>query len=99
MSIDVRPISADELKAFQQTMSVPFGFDPTPEMIERFNKICELERLRSAFDGDQMVATFGTRSFRMTVPGSTLPSAGTTFVSVIPTHRRQGILRTLMTEH
>jgi predicted acetyltransferase len=55
--------------------------------------------LRAAFDGDQMVATFGALSLRMTVPGNVLPVAGTTVVTVLPTHRRQGILRMLLTDH
>lgn len=99
MSVQIRPITAAQIETFQQTMSVPFGSDPTPELAERFANVFELERLRAAFDGDQMVATFGAFSFRLAVPGSMLPTAGTTVVTVLPTHRRQGILRAMMTEH
>jgi predicted acetyltransferase len=99
MSIQIRPISADELDAFQDAMGVPFGFDPTPEARTCFEKFFELDRLRAAVDGDQMVATFGTHSLQLTVPGGSLPTGGTTLVTVLPTHRRQGLLRTLMTEH
>jgi predicted acetyltransferase len=35
----------------------------------------------------------------MTVPGSILPLAATTVVTVLPTHRRRGIFRNLMTAH
>ena len=99
MSINIRSISADEREAFHQTMAVPFVFDVTPERTERFNHVFELERLRAAFDGEQMVATFGAVSLQLTVPGASLATAGTTVVTVLPTHRRQGILRSLMTEH
>ncbi len=99
MNIHIRPISADEVEAFQRTLAVPMGFDPTPELAARFQKVFELQRLRAAFDGDHMVATFGAFSLTMAVPGGALPVAGTTVVAVLPTHRRQGILRSLMTEH
>ena len=83
MSVEIRAVSPDETRAFHRAMGVPFGFDPTPEMTERFENIIEHERLRAAYDGDQLVATFGAFSFRMTVPGGTLPTAGTTVVTVL----------------
>lgn len=99
MDLQIRPIAADELDTFQRTMGVPFFFDPPPEMAERFAKTVELDRLTAAFDGDQMVATFGAFSLQMSVPGGVLPAAGTTVVTVLPTHRRRGLLRKLMTQH
>jgi predicted acetyltransferase len=99
MSVQIRPVSAGQLEAFQKTLGVIFGIEITPELVERFNNVLEVERLRGAFDGDQLVATFGAFSLRMSVPGGMLPVAGTTVVTVLSTHRRQGILRTLMTEH
>jgi predicted acetyltransferase len=99
MALDIRPISADEVPAFVDAMSVPFGFDPKPEQLERFKKTFELARLRAVFDGGSIVATFGAFSFQMSVPGGSIPMAGTTVVTVAPTHRRQGILRALMADH
>jgi predicted acetyltransferase len=80
-------------------MGVPFGFDPSPELAERFARVAEIDRLRAAFDGERIVATFGAYSLQLTVPGGVLPAAGTTVVAVMPTHRRRGLLRSLMTEH
>jgi predicted acetyltransferase len=99
MGFEIRPISAEELPAFHGAMGVPFGFDSKPEQLERFRNTFELERLRAAFDGGQIVATFGAFSYRMAVPGGSTPMAGTTVVSVSPTHRRQGILRAFMADH
>lgn len=99
MGVEIRAVSAEELDTFQQAMGIPFGFDPSAELRDRFQHLFELERLRSAFDDGQMVATFGALSLRLTVPGGFLPTAGTTVVTVMPTHRRQGLLRTLMREH
>jgi predicted acetyltransferase len=43
-----------------------------------------------------VVGTTGVYSLRMAVPGAVLPVAGVTAVSVLPTHRRRGVLRSLM---
>ena len=59
MSIVVRSITDDELERFRHTMGVPFGSDPPPEGLERFKAVFELERLRAAFDGRDMVGTYG----------------------------------------
>ncbi|MBI3469438.1 MAG: GNAT family N-acetyltransferase [Planctomycetes bacterium] len=98
-SIQVRGISEEELPTFLQTMSVPYGFDPSPERVARLQKNFELSRLRAAFDGQRVVATFGSFGLKMTVPGGVLPAAGTSVVSVVPTHRRRGVLRAMMAEH
>lgn len=99
MTVEIRPIVQEQLAEFQKAMGVPFGFDPNAEMLERFKRTFELDRLRAAFDGDQIVGTFGAFSFELTVPGGNLPMAGTTVVTVLPTHRRQGILRKMMADH
>lgn len=103
--IDVRPIRPDEFEAFLIAMSGPFGFDlPEDEdertqMVERNARVFEPERSRCAFDGDRIVGTLGTFSFQMTVPGGSVPVAGTTMVTVQVTHRRSGLLRSMMTSH
>ncbi len=100
MRFPIRKIAAEEQAQFQQAMSVPFGNDPSPGWRERFRIAMEQADLYSAFDGDEMVSTFGSYRLDLTVPGGTqVPAAGTTVVTVLPTHRRQGILRSHMLEH
>src|SRR5206468_2454389 len=48
-------------------------------------------------DGDDVVGCAGAYSFRLTVPGGEVGAAGVTAVGVLPSHRRQGILRQMMT--
>lgn len=57
------------------------------------------EAALAAFDGDQIIGTFGTFFFDLTVPGGQAPTAGTTVVTVQPTHRRQGVLTEMMAKH
>lgn len=103
--IDVRPIRDDELEVFIEAMSGPFGFDmpedadERKQMVERTARTFEPERSRCAFDGERIVGTLGTFSFDMTVPGGSIPVAGTTMVTVQVTHRRSGVLRSMMTSH
>src|SRR6266700_6342476 len=43
-----------------------------------------------------LVGTAGSYAFRLTVPGGELPAAGVTWVGVVPSHRRRGILTEFM---
>jgi hypothetical protein len=57
----------------------------------------ELERTVAAFDGDQIVGTGRNYSLELTLPGGAIvPASGVSWISVRPTHRRQGILRSMM---
>jgi predicted acetyltransferase len=76
-----------------------FGGWPADEAAaERFAKNLPFERLHAAFDGDAIVGGAGAFPFELTIPGGTLGCAGVTVVGVLPTHRRRGILTSLMRE-
>ena len=66
------------------------------EDFERESKALPVSRALGAFDGGKPVALAGAYKFDLTIPGGQLPCAGVTWVGVIPTHRRRGILRDLM---
>jgi predicted acetyltransferase len=55
-------------------------------------------RAHVAFDAERAVGLAGAYEFELTVPGGRLPCAGVTWVGVLPTHRRRGILRRLMAQ-
>jgi predicted acetyltransferase len=90
--------SLEELRAAANGIVHYFGREPPDEAwAERWVKYFELERMLAAFDGDRVVGGAGAFTFRMTVPGgAALPTAGVTIVGVLPTHRRRGILRSMM---
>jgi predicted acetyltransferase len=76
-----------------------FGRDrPDEEWAERWLSVFELERMLATVDDDgSTVGGAGALTFRMTVPGGAqLPAAGVTVVGVLPTHRRRGVLRSMM---
>ena len=49
-----------------------------------------------AYDDGRPVGTTTSHAFRLTVPGGELAAGGVTWVGVLPSHRRRGILRELM---
>jgi predicted acetyltransferase len=53
-------------------------------------------RLHVATENGAIVAGAGAFEFELTVPGGPVPTAGVTVVGVLPTHRRRGIVRELM---
>lgn len=97
MAIDVRPAAdLDELRQGLSAIGHFFGWEPSEEEVERFSKLLPLDRMLVATDGKAIVAGAGAFPFEMTVPGGTVPTAGVTVVGVLPTHRRRGILTTMM---
>ena len=94
----IRPIEEDELDGFLNVDEHAFNTSPWSEgdrqvALDRF----EFDRTLAAFDGSTQVGVTMCYSFRLSVPGQeVLPAAGVTFVSVLPTHRRRGVLRSLM---
>lgn len=99
MPYDIRPIAPEEAGAFYRADAAAFGYGKvTDAYVETWRPSLELDRTLAAFDGDLVVGTAGAFSFELTLPGLTsVPVAAVTFVSVQPTHRRQGLLTALMT--
>src|ERR1700712_4840907 len=73
-----------------------FGAAPDEERLERFSKVLDIGRMHAAFEDGEIVGGGGAFTFDFSVPGGTLPCAGVTVVGVYPTHRRRGVLRTIM---
>jgi predicted acetyltransferase len=97
MTIDIRPPAEDELRATMTAAEVAFGSGAVEdEDWERERKALPASRALAAFDAGKPVALAGAYAFELTIPGGQLPCAGVTWVGVIPTHRRRGILRDLM---
>ena len=98
MAVEVRACSShEELRDALNAISHYFGHENQLEDAERFAKWIEVERMHAAFDGGRIVGGAGAFSFRMSVPGgATVPAAGVTVVGVLPTHRRRGVLTSMM---
>lgn len=97
MAVELRGITDDEREAFLRAVFLVFGIQPTEEQLADEQLILETDRSIAGFDDGQVVCSASACSFSMTVPGgATLPVAAVTSVGVHPTHRRQGLLRSMM---
>ena len=94
----IRPVSSEEFDAFHTVDTHAFHGSPlTAEERQLVVSHLEFDRSLAAFDGATPVGTAGAYSFQLTVPGSvSLAAAGVTWVSVLPSHRRRGVLSSMM---
>ena len=97
MTVEIRTCSSpEELRVALDAITHYFGRDTTPETATEFAQWIALERVHAAFDGDAIVGGAGAFSWRLSVPGGSVPAAGVTVVGVLPTHRRRGVLTQMM---
>jgi predicted acetyltransferase len=94
--ITLRNPRPDELHEFWRPLADAFAESLTKEEIEAERPLIDFERFIGAFDGDKQVGTAGAYTFRLTVPGGEVGTAGITGVAVRPDYRRRGILRQMM---
>jgi predicted acetyltransferase len=96
MTYPIHPIGEAEWPAFLGVLEEAFNWTPHAQQAERWKAETEFDRTLAVFDGDLMVGVTSVLSFRMTVPGGQLPVGGVTSVSVLPSHRRRGVLSMMM---
>jgi predicted acetyltransferase len=93
----LRPVTGEELPGYLAQASLAFQSRPAPRQeIESFGATVELDRTLGVFEDRTLVGTAGIHSFRMAVPGGHVPAAGVAGVTVLPTHRRRGVLTDIM---
>ncbi|GGV22205.1 UPF0256 protein [Streptomyces filipinensis] len=99
--MEIRPTTGKDLDVFVDTLHAAFGLFPeTPA--EGGGGVwwsaLEMDRNLLAMTADgRPVGTAGAYSFELTLPGENLvPVSGVSFVGVLPSHRRQGVLSAMM---
>ncbi|MCM2428398.1 GNAT family N-acetyltransferase [Streptomyces sp. RKAG337] len=98
MTTELRVLDAGQWDDWYGKLERAFG-GPAESREERalWRELTDCERSLAAWDGDEIAGTAGAFSFRLSVPGGALvPAAGVTMVSVQPTHRRRGVLTSMM---
>ncbi|MEU2237294.1 GNAT family N-acetyltransferase [Streptomyces vietnamensis] len=98
MTTELRVLDPSEWDRWYGVLELAFGgVAEAPEERELYRDLTEFDRFIGAWDGDLCVGTAGAFTFRLTVPGgASVPAAGVTMVSVAGTHRRRGILTSMM---
>ncbi|MGV9413003.1 GNAT family N-acetyltransferase [Nocardia sp. NPDC003693] len=98
-NIILRSATENDFPAIVQLAEICFGMRYDPPEIENIPGIFPIERAIVAVDDGQIVGHTVDRVMTVTVPGeATVQAAGVSSVTVAPTHRRRGILRSLYTE-
>ncbi|MET9556406.1 GNAT family N-acetyltransferase [Streptomyces sp. NPDC006645] len=99
MTTDLRVLEAADWDRWFGTLERAFGgaLVSSTEEREVWRSVTECERSVGVWDGEECVGTAGAFTFGLTVPGGgTVSAAGVTMVSVAATHRRRGILTSMM---
>lgn len=96
MTLEYRIPTGDEFASVLRTTYAAFGDEIKDEDLERHRKVMPLDRVLAAWDGDRPVGVAASFPFELTTPGGAAKAAGVTWVGVLPSHRRRGILRELM---
>lgn len=95
MDIQLRPGTPEDLPEIAEVDGASFGFSYDEEALARIGT--RGIDFTVATDGDRIVGVSGDFRFNLTVPGGAkLSVPGVTWVSVLPTHRRRGVLSTMM---
>ncbi|MEU4100062.1 GNAT family N-acetyltransferase [Streptomyces tanashiensis] len=98
MTTELRVLDPSEWDRWYGVLELAFGgVAEAPEERQLWRDLTEFDRSLGVWDGDLCVGTAGAFSFRLTVPGgASVPAGGVTMVSVAGTHRRRGILTSMM---
>lgn len=82
----------------QLTTLIPSAFldDREDDEVDLYRMVFEPERTHVIEDEGRLVATGGVFSRELTVPGGVIPAAHVTAVAVAATHRRRGLLTSIM---
>ncbi|MGW2558894.1 GNAT family N-acetyltransferase [Streptomyces sp. NPDC001514] len=98
MTTELRVLQPAEWDEWYGKLERAFGgVAETAEERELFRTLTEVDRSIAAWDGDECIGTAGAFSYQVSVPGGAfVPAAGVTMVSVAATHRRRGVLTSMM---
>ncbi|WP_217145458.1 GNAT family N-acetyltransferase [Streptomyces sp. AC627_RSS907] len=94
----LRVLRRDEWSEWYGTLVRAFsGVPESAEELELYEALTEVDRSLGVWDAGECVGTTGSFGFGMTVPGGAeVPTAGVTMVGVAATHRRRGVLTSMM---
>src|SRR5215472_16237046 len=95
---EIRRVRVEELPAVAaQTSAIFTGRRLPDEDVEARLRVWEPDRTLGAFEDGSLVATAATIPLPLTLPGGRrIPAAGISRVTVLPTHRRRGLLTEML---
>ena len=94
--VDIRTLTTGTVPDAWAVLTTAFGFISRAQDEAVEFATVDPARFYRAHDGDRTVGAAGSFDLRMAVPGAVTSVAGVTWVGVLPTHRRRGVLRSMM---
>ena len=95
--IEICRLREEDFPAAVRVEGYAFGEHPTDEEIGVYRAAFNVDRTFCAVEQGALVGTASVMEMELTLPGEkVIPVAALTWVAVLPTHRRRGILRRLM---
>jgi predicted acetyltransferase len=96
VTLTFRPPAPAEMPEFYRVGEYAFSDAWDPEELEAESGLLARERLVTAEEDGRLVCQGGAFEFQMAVPGGSARCSGITWIGVLPTHRRRGILTGMM---
>lgn len=97
VDFEIRPITEDDVEDYFVALSAGFGDTNHEDDLADYRTVADYSQSFAALDGARFVGGAGAYNFDMTLPGgAVVPVGGVSCVSVVPTHRRRGVLTGLM---
>jgi len=96
MATEIRLVPADRFAELFKTAEIAFSEDIPDDLIARIEQLADKDRFWAAIDDDRFVGTSGVFTQRLSVPGGEVAAGGVTFVTVLPSHRRRGLMSGMM---
>jgi predicted acetyltransferase len=94
--IEIRVPGEEDWVAFGEAVATAFSEELRKEELELAKRVVDPTRDLAAYDGDAIVGTAGSYALTLRIPGGEVPAAGVSAVGVAPTHRRRGIMSSLL---
>jgi predicted acetyltransferase len=96
VDIEIRQATPEDYREIARVDGISFGYSLSEQEYDDIFAV-DPPRYWVAVQDGKIIGTAGEHPFEMTVPGGRqLSVPGVTWVSVLPTHRRRGVLRALM---
>jgi GNAT superfamily N-acetyltransferase len=96
MTVEIGGIRPEEADDLARAVTAGFGGHISDRDLQIEHHVQEPDRAVAARDRDLLVGGSWVVTSNVSVPGGVVPAAGVTGVAVLPTHRRRGILTSMM---
>ncbi len=95
--LSIKKINTTNIKDFAKAEAIPYTSDSTDYYIKRLKMLADPKRALALADNDKIIGTANSFSEYISLPtNKSSKVAAVSYVSVQPTHRRQGILSEMM---